>query len=257
MKIIRFAEKNNPNQIFYGKLENDGVSKVLNSPFEDEISISELRIGVEEVNIFPPVSPEKIICIATNFSGATGVDDQMEEPVIFLKGANAITSHLNAVHLPFDLKCWGESELGFVIKRSAKDIPNEEFDISRYILGFLPCNDVSCENISGRDHHLARSKSADNFCPVGQYIDTSYNPENKSIKALHNGELLRDGNTSEFIWKPKKIIFELSKWLTLSPGDLILTGAPKRIRDRIFLEDGDEYIVEIEDFPVLKNTFTK
>ena len=45
--------------------------------------------------------------------------------------------------------------------------------------------------------------------------------------------------------------------MTLCPGDLILTGAPKRIRDRQFLDDGDEYTVEIEGLPILKNTFTK
>jgi 2-keto-4-pentenoate hydratase/2-oxohepta-3-ene-1,7-dioic acid hydratase in catechol pathway len=181
----------------------------------------------------------------------------MVEPVIFLKGANTITSGKEVVHLPFPLNCWGESELGFVVKKTIKDMGNEEFDSSSYILGFLPCNDVSCSNISERDHHLARSKSADNFCPVGEYIDTEYNPENKSIKAYHNGELLRDGNTSEFIWNPNKIIYELSKWMTLCPGDLILTGAPKRTRDRQFLEDGDEYAVEIEGLPILTNTFTK
>ena len=45
--------------------------------------------------------------------------------------------------------------------------------------------------------------------------------------------------------------------MTLCPGDLILTGAPKRTRDRQFLEDGDEYAVEIEGLPILTNTFTK
>ena len=45
--------------------------------------------------------------------------------------------------------------------------------------------------------------------------------------------------------------------MTLSPGDLILTGAPKRIRDRQFLENGDEYVVEIEGLPILRNVFLK
>ena len=118
-------------------------------------------------------------------------------------------------------------------------------------------NDISCSNVDNRDHHLARSKSADNFCPVGEYIDTTYDHKNKFIRAYHNDQLLRDGNTSEFIWSPSKIIFELSKWMTLNPGDLILTGAPKRVRDRQFLEHGDEYRIEIEGLPILSNRFTK
>ena len=257
MKIIRFTEKNGFNQISYGKLDDTKIFKLLNSPYDEIFEFSEQSLELPNVEILPPVSPQKIICIATNYSGSIGVDNKMVEPVIFLKGTNTIASRKEVIHLPFPLNCWGESELGFVVKKTIKDIGTEEFDSSSYILGFLPCNDVSCSNISERDHHLARSKSADNFCPVGEYIDTKYNPENKSIKAYHNGELLRDGNTSEFIWNPNKIIYELSKWMTLCPGDLILTGAPKRTRDRKFLEDGDEYTVEIEGLPILKNTFTK
>tara|TARA_B100000902_G_scaffold399813_1_gene472713 strand:- start:7862 stop:8635 length:774 start_codon:yes stop_codon:yes gene_type:complete len=257
MKIIRFIEKNDPYLVCYGRLEKNKIYTVLNTPFEEIIEFSKEFIDLSCVKILPPISPQKIICIATNFSGTTGVDHLMKEPVIFLKGSNTITLGEEAIHLPFKLNSWGESELGFVIKKSIKNLETIEFDSSNYILGFLPCNDVSCSNISERDHHLARSKSADNFCPVGKYVDTEYSPENKSIKAYHNGVLLRDGSTSEFIWNPNRIIFELSKWMTLCPGDLILTGAPKRIRDRIFLEDGDEYTTEIEGLPILKNTFTK
>jgi 2-keto-4-pentenoate hydratase/2-oxohepta-3-ene-1,7-dioic acid hydratase in catechol pathway len=257
MKIIRFADKNILNPTFYGRLDDKKIFKLLNSPFDELLKFDEDSLDLNDVKLLPPVSPSKIICIATNYLGSTGVDSKMEEPVIFLKGSNAIISGNEVVHLPFKLNCWGESELGFVIKRTIKDIGSEEFDSSTYILGFLPCNDVSCSNISERDHHLARSKSADSFCPVGEFIDTTYDPTNKSIRAYHNDKLLRDGNTSEFIWNPNKIIFELSKWMTLCPGDLILTGAPKRIRDRQFLDDGDEYTVEIEGLPILKNTFTK
>ena len=47
-------------------------------------------------------------------------------------------------------------------------------NIKDYILGYVPANDVSCDNVDDRDHHLARSKSADGFCPLGHYIDTEY-----------------------------------------------------------------------------------
>ena len=257
MKLIRFEEKNNPEKICYGKLEGEKFHQITSSPYADKIELIDKPRDLKEVRILPPVSPRNIICIATNFSGATGVSNEMLEPVIFLKGCNTITSNGSSIHLPVNLKCWGESELGFVIKKTIKSQKKEEPNVSDSILGFLPCNDVSCDNISNRDHHLARSKSADNFCPVGEYIDTTYDHKNKFIRAYHNDQLLRDGNTSEFIWSPSKIIFELSKWMTLNPGDLILTGAPKRVRDRQFLEHGDEYRIEIEGLPILSNRFTK
>lgn len=257
MKIVRFSKKDNLKFYLFGILEDGFVREILNSPYHELIKYGDDLHRLEDICLLPPVHPQKIVCIATNYLGVSGVKEDMEEPVIFLKGLNAIAKPNDSIHLPFKLNSWGESELGFVIKKSIKNYKKEKNNLSDYILGYLPCNDVSCQNISGRDHHLARSKSVDNFCPVGEYIDTEFQPDNKSIKAYHNGELLREGNTSEFIWDPKKIIEELSKWMTLSPGDLILTGAPKRIRDRQFLENGDEYVVEIEGLPILRNVFLK
>ena len=147
MKIIRFTDKNGVNQISYGKLDDTKIFKLLNSPYDEILEFSEQSLELPNVEILPPVSPQKIICIATNYSGSTGVDNKMAEPVIFLKGTNTITLGKEVVHLPFPLNCWGESELGFVIKKTIKDIGTEEFDSSIYILGFLPCNDVSCSNI--------------------------------------------------------------------------------------------------------------
>ena len=119
MKIIRYQE-DDASKINYGKLESEKVYKILNSPFENEIEISNIPLKLSKTKILSPVSPGKIICIATNFVRATGVDSHMIEPMVFLKGQNTITQNGNSVHLPFNLKCWGESELGFVIKKTIK-----------------------------------------------------------------------------------------------------------------------------------------
>jgi 2-keto-4-pentenoate hydratase/2-oxohepta-3-ene-1,7-dioic acid hydratase in catechol pathway len=69
--------------------------------------------------------------------------------------------------------------------------PREE--AGKAILGYTIANDVSADNIHGWDHHLARSKAADTFCPLGPHIDTEFDPRGKVIEGYHNGRLLRRG----------------------------------------------------------------
>jgi len=254
MKIVRF--KKSGEKIFkYGSLENEFIYQLEVGPFESGLR----KIGrsspikIDDVILGSPCEPTKIVALAINYKGATGESKNMSEPLVFIKGSNSVTESNAIVKLPFNLDTWGEAELGIVILKKAKNVPYGE--VSGYILGYVPANDISCKNIQQRDHHLARSKSADEFCPLGQYIDTDYDPKNKTIRAFHNDILLRSGNTNELIWSPQKAISELTSWMTLYPGDVVLTGTPPRVRDRMFLKRGDTYTVDIEGFPKLLTEF--
>jgi len=178
----------------------------------------------------------------------------MSEPLVFLKSTNAMVDCNCKVRLPFSSNTWGEAELGVVIKKTTTPQVSS-LNVKDYILGYIPANDVSCNNVEDRDHHLARSKSADGFCPIGQYIDTDYDYRNKEILAYHNDIMLRKGNTDQMIWNPEKSVVWLSGWMTLYPGDIVITGTPSRVRDRMFLKDGDTYTVKIEGFPNLVTKF--
>ena len=153
------------------------------------------------------------MALAINYLGATGQTASMSEPLVFLKSTNAVANFNEQVKLPFNSNTWGESELGVVIgKTTTSDVTTE--NVKDFILGYVPANDVSCDNVEGRDHHLARSKSADGFCPLGQYIDTNYDFRDKKIVAYQNDTLLRKGNTNQFIWDPEKIVLWLAGWMT-------------------------------------------
>ena len=253
MKIVRFIHPFEKT-LFYGVLENDYVYSIVGDPFSDEIDIcKDKKFNLKPSEFLVPCEPSKVIALAINYHGVTGQRIDMPEPVVFLKGSNTVVKHDAKVKLPFQSDTWGESELGLVIKKEV----SPESQILRakdYILGYIATNDVSCKNIDGRDHHLARSKSANGFCPVGYYIDTEYDYRNKKIRGFHNEQLLRQGNTNQMIWNPEKILIWLSGWMTLNAGDIIITGTPARIRDRIFLKSGDQYKVQIEGLPDL-NTF--
>jgi len=252
MKILRY--KNEQGDISYGILDNDHIIPIVDTPFTDNIHLLENRpISYDKCVLLAPCEPTKVIALAINYEGATGQTKDMSEPLVFLKSNNCIAGCNENVKIAFSSETWGEAELGVVIKRKAKNISLK--DIKKYILGYVPVNDVSCENVDDRDHHLARSKSADGYCPLGHWIDTEYDYHGKMIEAYHNETLIRRGRADKMIWSPEKIIVWLSSWMTLYPGDVISTGAPVRTRDRLYLCDGDTYTVKIEGFPDLVTSF--
>ena len=72
--------------------------------------------------------------------------------------------------------------------------------------------------------------------------------KNKKIQGYQNDVLIRDGNTNNMVYSIEKIIEWLSSWMTLNPGDIILSGAPPRVRKKQFLKSGDIYSVQLEGF---------
>lgn len=230
----------------YAKYGEDAFELLEGCPFAGTLSSTNNIIKKDQAKLVLPIKPTKILAVALNYEGVGGADLDQEEPQVFLKSPTCLSLNNSETVIPFKGNSWGEPELGVVIKKTAKNISEKEVD--EYVLGFLPTNDITAQNIMGRDHHLPRSKSADGFCPVGDYILLDYVPEDKAIEGIHNDTLLRKGNLDNFIFGYKKLISWLSTWMTLSEGDLIMLGAPSRIRDRIFFKDGDVFTVRIEGF---------
>ncbi len=252
MQIVKFYNDTLKNQ--YGVVQNGVITPIANSIFDANLKIiNERRYQLSEVKLDLPVQPSKIIGVAINYQGASQLSDNMSEPLVFLKGTNALCLREQDVILPFQCPTWGEVELGVIIKRVCENIFEEEAE--EYILGYITANDVTSQNIDGRDHHLARSKSANNFCPISPYIETEYDFSDKKVKAYHNDILIREGNLSNMIWNPYKIISWLSSWMILLPGDIILTGTPPRVRDRLYLTNNDTFTCEIEGLPKISSKF--
>ena len=114
---------------------------------------------------------------------------------------------------------------------------------------------TTVENVEGRDHHLARSKCPDSFCPLGPWIDTEFNADDCMIEAIQNGEVIRRARSSEQVWQWPRILSWLSGWMTLEPGDVVLTGNPPDTVGMRYLHDGDVYTARIEGLGELTNRF--
>ncbi len=250
MKIIRYK---NGNMSVFGCLEDGVIYDLTGDPLQGAHK-GEL-VGPLDVGwLLAPCVPRKIIAVAINFPGIGGYYPDMSEPLVFIKPSTCVANPGQTVINPFpDLPWWGEAELAVVIKNRLQNASADE--VYNGILGFTIGNDVTVENMEERDHHLARSKCPDSFCPIGPWIDTDFDTSDCLIEAVQNGEVIRRGRSSEQVWQWPRIIKWLSTWITLEPWDVILTGNPPDTVGMRFLADGDIYMARIKGLGELTNQF--
>lgn len=151
-----------------------------------------------------------------------------------------------------------EVELAIVIGKEGINIKPE--DVEEYIFGYTIVNDVSARDLQGKHIQWFKGKSLDTFCPMGPCLvhksEILFPPE-LNIKCSVNGELRQNSNTKNLIFDIPYIISDLSKGLTLKPGDIISTGTPSGVGlgfDPIkVLKDGDIVECYIESIGKLVN----
>jgi 2-keto-4-pentenoate hydratase/2-oxohepta-3-ene-1,7-dioic acid hydratase in catechol pathway len=194
------------------------------------------------------------VAVAINFPGIDGYSPKMSEPLVFVKPGTSVCNPGDPVINPFpELPWWGEAELGVVLRHRLRDAT--ETEVQRAILGFTIGNDATVENVEGRDHHLARSKCPDTFCPLGPWIDTDFDAADCVIEAVQNGEVIRRGRSSQQVWQWPQIVRWLSTWMTLEPWDVILTGNPPDTVGMRYLHHADVYTARVSGLGELTNRF--
>lgn len=243
MRILRVLYQG---RVFYASLQEDAVL-CLNKDlgFAAPIPLSELTI-------LPVVMPSKIVCAAVNYRahGAELGHSIPETPRLFLKPPSSVIASGQPIVLPeSSARVDHEAELAVVMGRVCRNVPEEELDA--YIFGYTCANDVTARDLQKRDQLFGRCKGFDTFCPVGPWIETEVaDPGNLAVRALVNGEVRQQGNTSDMIFSPRRLVSFISSIMTLNPGDVILTGTPDGVGP---IKDGDEVRIDIEGVGVLIN----
>jgi 2-keto-4-pentenoate hydratase/2-oxohepta-3-ene-1,7-dioic acid hydratase in catechol pathway len=199
----------------------------------------------------PPFEGQKVVGLAYNYKGLVGETDNYDEPLVFFKAVTSLVGHEGSVIYPeFAEKVWQEVELAIVIKSRCKNVSVEDAD--EYILGYTCGNDITAENILGRDWHLARAKGLDTFCPLGPYLIKNIDTSELRISSYINGKMTQDSRTSDRVLNDRESVTLVSKYFTLFPGDIILTGTPKGATEAI-VKPGDEVRIEIQNIGTLIN----
>lgn len=251
MRLIRYQlNKSLPE---YGCIQKEEIYHISGDPLSNYTI--EHKVGkLNEVKLLAPCQPSKVIAVAINFEGIDGYYPEMQEPMVFIKPGTSICGPEDDIINPFpDMPAWGESELAVVIKNIPRNIDINQ--VREGILGFTIGNDFTIENIDNRDHHLARSKCPDTFCPLGPWIDTDFDASDCLIEGIQNGEIIRSAKSSEQIWQWPQIITWLSTWMTLKPWDVILTGNPPDTVGMRYIQDRDIYTARIEGLGELTNRY--
>ena len=218
-----------------------------------------------EVNFLAPVTRmDKLACIGLNYSGhceEQGVPTP-EMPVVFSKFPSNIIGPRDNIMLPqiSDKVDW-EAELAIVIGKKCKALNKDEGEDC--IFGYTVAQDITARDWQKGKRNGGQfllGKAMDTFCPLGPAIVTKESVcdiNNLSVRTWVNGNIKQDGNTSELIFKPIEIVAYISQFMTLLPGDVILTGTPAGVgftrKPPEFLKRGDVLETEIESLGRLRN----
>ncbi|HPI02640.1 MAG TPA: fumarylacetoacetate hydrolase family protein [Candidatus Goldiibacteriota bacterium] len=248
-RYVRY--KNAENEIKWGLVGNDGNFLEIEGDRFTQYNITDKVVEADSVRILPPSDPSKIVCVGLNYADHAAEMGLAapEEPVIFIKPATTVIAHGEKIKIPpQSSQVEFEAELAIVIKNEIKDIDEDE--VMDNILGFTCFNDVTARDLQKKDGQWTRAKSFDTFGPVGPFVRKNVDPDNLDICLSVNGEIKQHSNTSQFIFKTKKLVSFISSVMTLYRGDIISTGTPAGISA---LKKGDVVEVEIEGIGKLTN----
>lgn len=220
-------------------------------------------LEIHEIQWKPVIThPEKIVCIGLNYRDhAIEINAKIPEyPVVFSKFNNVLTGHLEPIFLPGITKEVDfEAELAVIIGKPCKDVLAA--DAQAYIAGYSIFHDVSARDYQMRTSQWTLGKSFDSFGPLGPWMVTADEiPDPQSLDiSLHIGdELLQSSNTREMIFSVPVLIEELSKIMTLMPGDIIATGTPAGVgftrKPPRYLQPGDVVTIRIQNIGMLQNS---
>ena len=199
--------------------------------------------------------PSKIIGIGLNYSdhAKEAGSNIPAEPIIFLKSSSSLSGPNDAIPMPEQSKKldW-EVELAIVIGKEAIGISEDA--APGYIAGYCIANDVSERSFQlDGTGQWTKGKSFDGFCPLGPYLVPANQIDNVQLLSLSlsvNNTTKQSSNTSQMIFKVNYLVSYISKFMTLLPGDVIVTGTPAGVghgnKPPVYLNIGDELTLSID-----------
>ncbi len=254
MRIVRISV---PGKVKYAISEGNVIRSLRNTPFsyskghDSSPALDGNTYNLDEAKLLAPCLPSKIVCLGVNYrSHAEEVKLPIPSvPLIFLKPSTAVIGPDDNIILPrLSRRVDYEGELGIVISKKAKDVPEDKAD--KYILGYTCFNDVSERYAQKEDGQWTRAKGYDTFAPLGPCIETDVDPHDLKLETYLNGELRQSTRTSDLIFGIPRLVSFISSIMTLLPGDVIATGTTSGIGR---MNPGDVVEVKIENIGILRN----
>ena len=241
---------------------NMGGFSQWDSLIEEALGIPECCLDENSLKLGPAViNPHKVICVGLNYRehAAEAGMDIPNEPVLFNKFNNSIAAPGQDIDITGLVRVDYEAELAFVMGEQTRRVSVD--NALDKVFGYCTSNDISERELQFRSGQWLLGKALDGFLPIGPYLVTSDevpDPQDLSIRGWLNGEIRQYSNTSDMIFTVAEIISYVSRYITLDPGDVVITGTPPGVimgrEDKAWMTEGDSYAVEIGNLGKLSNT---
>lgn len=277
MRFVSFVAADG--RVHPGVIEGDAIRVITTHSLLDYIGLApherlayhsgDNLVPLAGTKLAPPVVPSRnVFCVGRNYlehakEGARALGRELnlpDVPTFFTKAPTAVagpdaTLRLEAAISPqYDF----EAELAVVIGARCKNV--SEKDAAKVIFGYTCFNDVTARDVQRAHAQWFKGKSLDDCAPLGPWIvsaDELGDPHELSIAFRLNGVEKQHSTTANMIFRIPRLIAELSRGMTLLPGDVIATGTPEGVgfarTPPEFLQDGDVMEVDIEKIGVLRN----
>ncbi len=247
---LRFGRFEHEGKVHYGYLSFGGIHTLTGSFFDKDTTVTGDVIPLEEVKVLAPVIPGKVIGIALNYKSHGGSTGDLQ---FFAKLPSSIIATEEAIIPPEgSTNLHYEGEMVIVMGARAKNVTESE--ALEYVFGVTAGNDITERSFGADGFTILKSKGSDTFAPLGPWISPGLTIDNLKFETHVNGKVVQQGSTKQMIHSSARIISELSKYMTLEPGDLIYTGTPGTTKP---LKQGDVVDVLLEGIGRLRNTVGK
>ncbi|WP_042409265.1 fumarylacetoacetate hydrolase family protein [Streptacidiphilus carbonis] len=215
----------------------------------------------------PVARPPKVVCVGLNYrdhAAETGAE-LPAEPVLFMKASGTVVGPDDEVLIPRNSeKTDYEVELAIVVGRTARYLDTPE-DADSVIAGYALSNDVSEREFQiERGGTWDKGKSCETFNPLGPWLvtpDEIPDPQRLGLRTLVNGEVRQQGSTADMIFTVRHIVWYISQFMVLEPGDVINTGTPAGVAmgrpDKPYLRPGDTMELSIDGLGTMRQPLGK
>lgn len=224
MRFLRYCLKGEEPK--FGWIYEDMIGPLDGTMF-GEFRRQEADIPVQKVQLLAPVLPGKIIGVENNFLAPSEKEQAVlpQVPRLYFKPPSAVIGKGAAVLLPPQSELVEpEVHLGVVIAKRGRWILPEA--ARNYIFGYTIAVDFTARDLEQADGTSLRARSFDTFLALGPWIETDLDTSDIILTCRVNGELRQMSSTREMVFTVERLVAFISSFMTLEPGDVILSGTP-------------------------------
>jgi len=254
MKWCRFTAEGST---AFGIIDGDTIAEVSGSPFDSHTSTSKTH-KLDAVRLEVPVVPPTFYAAGINYPEHVTWAAQMrgQEPNLPQKAdvgyraVNALVPDGHDIIVPADAteELQYEGELVVVIGEKCRNV--SEAEALDYVFGYTIGNDVSERAWQRGDRTMWRAKNTDTFKPMGPWIVTGLNPDDLHVTIRLEGRVVGEYDVATALFGVRTYISEMSKYLTLVPGDILWMGTEGATEN---MQDGEVCEIEISQIGTLTN----